>query len=613
MEDKEQPKVIENLNLNLNILSIIMSYQSQNGIKNKDYERYINFIGKKINKIRRSHKMTQGKKKFTKIEINQDVVTDSKLLLIPLLEAERLWAHGSSYNHKLTSVDSIVSKWRYSAKEKFFRSTKFAEKLLNIAKSRSDELTTLEAEAYYLSILANYQMFIRKYNLALENFKKAKEIYLKLINKKDSIEGLVYKDRIKFLTMQIRFCDYNLTSTGNKTNEIFDLDEELNIEEQSQEKEDDITTKTVENYDIKYQGSTIPVKNPTLRAKLVKIDELNDKIENEPDLTKKQNLFSDLFNLIDDCIKIIKTDKLEKVNEGESLNQIFNKMINYMTFLKINQQVWKTIIYINDYKNIFTNKNFIVDILEKENTKLTVKPQDMIKLYDNLLQYFSQVRSNEREYQDDIFFNILTLKEMIATASKTFYSGFFYLTNKKFNETLSILNYFKDKHGEVVKYYEINKLNALRRKDIESLLEDLDSLVRLCEFILHKVFAKNKLERYNKKATDNKHEKAVFKCNSWLQSDIKGDKDSINHENYDIFKEYMKMSYEDYRDALKKQTYNNYTHLIQFPPNFQILTPKPISFDLVHPSIQYPDISSKCKKEEKKGILGRAFGYMFGK
>ena len=69
MEDKEQPKIIENLNLNLNILSLIMSYQSQNGIRNKDYERYINFIGKKINKVIKKLKHSISKPDFSDNEL----------------------------------------------------------------------------------------------------------------------------------------------------------------------------------------------------------------------------------------------------------------------------------------------------------------------------------------------------------------------------------------------------------------------------------------------------------------------------------------------------------------------------------------------------------------
>lgn len=598
------------------ILQLITTFQTQNGIRNKDYERYIQFLGKKINKLRKTFKLTQGKKKFTKIEINSNNLDNQKILLIPLLEIERLWAWGSLYNHKLTSKDSVVSKWRYSAKEKFYRSSIYCEKLINLVKEKCDEISIQEIEAYYYTIIANYQMFTRKFSQALENFQNAKETYTKIIQKKDSIEGIIYKERIIYLTMQIRYCNYNLTSTENKTNHIFDIEEEVKIDEDINIINNTETLKTIDNYEIKYQNNIIPIKNLNLRQKLVKIDEIVDKINKEEELTKKQNFFSDIFNLIDDSIKIIKLEKTEKCNDGENINQILNKLLNYSQYYKINNQIWKTNLYIIDYKSYFYNKFTIVDILEKDNVKLNVKPQEMIKLYDNLIQYYSQIRVNEREFNDEIFLNILNLKEKISNSCKIFYCGYFYLSNKKLTETLSIFNNLKDKYFEIVKIYEMNK--NLKCKELDEMIDELESLIRNSEFISHKIFSKLKLDNLNKVRNgekEEKREKITYKCNSWLQSDMNGDKESINNENYKVFSEFMKMNFEEFKDSLKKQNYNNFTHLIQFPPSFLLLPPKPISFDLVYSSIKYPEIKSQSKenKTEKQSLIGRAFGYMFGK
>lgn len=614
MEKPNEEVKIENIQLNLNILSQIVTYQSQNGIRTKDYQRYIKFLGKKINKLRQGFKITQGKKKFNKIEITAENSTDQKLLLVLVLECERHWANASLYNQRLTSLDSVVSDWRYKAREKYLRASKYAFNLLNITKQRCNDATIQEAEAYYNTLNANYTMYTRKFEAALDGYKKAKDIYLRLASKKDAIESILYKDRVKYLLMQIRYCDYNLTSGSAKEDHMFNMDEEETYEEESDDKLNQKSANTNENYDVVYQSSTIPIKNPNLRAKLVKIDELTEKIKNESDLVKRQNIFSDVFNILDDCIKIIKSDRQEKAKDGESFTQIYNKLISYMSLTKINLQLWKNQIYIEEYKGQFASEILIVDLLEKENTKLNVKPQEMIKLYDNLLQYYSQVRSNEKENPEENFFNVITLKEMIGLGLKSFYTSLFYLSNRKYDDTLSLLAYLQDKASDAQRYYELNKIKNMKIKDLESLMDDLEKAKKFSLFIFQKVFIKLKFEKLSVgKQVVDKHEKLAFKCQGWLHTDIKGDKESITRENYEIFRENLKMTFDEFKDSVKKQNYNNYTHLIQFPPNFQVLTPKPISFDLVHPMIQYPDLSAKCKKEEKKGLLGRAFGYMFGK
>jgi hypothetical protein len=40
--------------------------------------------------------------------------------------------------------------------------------------------------------------------------------------------------------------------------------------------------------------------------------------------------------------------------------------------------------------------NVLTDIIEKDNVKLRVKPQEMIKLYDNLLEYENQLINLEK-------------------------------------------------------------------------------------------------------------------------------------------------------------------------------------------------------------------------
>lgn len=74
---------------------------------------------------------------------------------------------------------------------------------------------------------------------------------------------------------------------------------------------------TGDGFDIKYQGTVIPIKNEKLKLSLIKINEITTKIENEQDLTKKINTFSDIFNIIEDIIKIIKKEKVEDQSDSK--------------------------------------------------------------------------------------------------------------------------------------------------------------------------------------------------------------------------------------------------------------------------------------------------------
>jgi signal recognition particle subunit SRP68 len=62
----------------LDILLSVSSFQNQNGIRLNDYYRYSRFCGKKINKLRKLLKITQGKRKYGKIMIDNEVAQKAK-------------------------------------------------------------------------------------------------------------------------------------------------------------------------------------------------------------------------------------------------------------------------------------------------------------------------------------------------------------------------------------------------------------------------------------------------------------------------------------------------------------------------------------------------------
>jgi hypothetical protein len=66
-----------------------------------------------------------------------------------------------------------------------------------------------------------------------------------------------------------------------------------------------------DQYEVKYQGSDIPIKNDKLRLCFQKIEDITKKIENEPELNKKINIYTDIFNLIDEIVKILKKEKTD--------------------------------------------------------------------------------------------------------------------------------------------------------------------------------------------------------------------------------------------------------------------------------------------------------------
>ena len=103
-----------------------------------------------------------------------------------------------------------------------------------------------------------------------------------------------------------------------------------------------------------------------------------------------------------------------------------------------------------------------------------------------------------------------------------------------------------------------------------------------------------------------------IKYNPYLYSLMNDEsKKDLEKDNFELLGEDIKLSYDEYKEALMKNNYNNYTQIMQFPMNTKLIPPKPIVFDLTYEQFTYPNLEEKTKKQSK-GLLGRTLGYWFG-
>lgn len=71
-----------------------------------------------------------------------------------------------------------------------------AGKLLEVARESVDGYQQIEIEGYASQMQAVYQMEIKDYKNALDNLLKTKIIYEKIAYYKDTLEAIIYKERV---------------------------------------------------------------------------------------------------------------------------------------------------------------------------------------------------------------------------------------------------------------------------------------------------------------------------------------------------------------------------------------------------------------------------------
>ena len=617
LEIKPEEIQLKPNSLKMDILLSTSSMQHQNGLRAGDYLRYAHFCRKKIQKLRKMNHLSQGKRKFQKVEITPQLIKDNKIFLILILECERNWAYGMYHKQELTFIGEDIKRLRHEITRKFKRATLNAKKIFDICQKIGDTQTQLEGEAYYHFINSNFLIFTSKFQEALDLLKKACNIYEKIKQLKDTIESIEYEEKIKSMKTSMRLCVYNLSSNKDTILDEAEFEKTVNVDDiELTEKIEEIKKGTnkinEEEFSVKYHGVNIPIKNDKLRNDFEKLNELNSKIEKEQDVQKKILLFQDYYNRIDEMNKLVKKIKGEEGNQSsENFSKIYGNILNYIENLRLKKYIDKNLSYISEYSKEYNTIENINNLFEKDNLKLKVKPQEMMKLYDNLKEYQSQLINLEKDNPEQSYIIELNYREKIYTLSKIFYVGLAYVLNKKNHEAYTIMFYTIEKIKEANEFYEQHHLeNVSQLKELKSQIENME---KLAIFVINNAFVKmhlNKRENIkDKEKKENKDKK--IKYNPYLADLMFNENIILSKEQYENLKDYITLPYEDYLEGIKKHNFDGYTHIMQIPMNTQLLEPKPIVYDLTFEKLEYPDLTEKTK-EKSKSLMGRAFGYFFG-
>ncbi|TKR70780.1 hypothetical protein L596_022758 [Steinernema carpocapsae] len=138
----------------VSILHIIKDAQQKHGLRHKDYDRYMGYCGRRIERVRTSLKFKhtlKGKRKnakFTLRPVTVESITEERFFDVVLFEAERCWAYAMAL--KQEAENDAESRKKFHKIRKLRKAVKHATQLEALAKQcdRADAATKLESQAY---------------------------------------------------------------------------------------------------------------------------------------------------------------------------------------------------------------------------------------------------------------------------------------------------------------------------------------------------------------------------------------------------------------------------------------------------------------------------------
>lgn len=125
-----------------------------------------------------------------------------------------------------------------------------------------------------------YQTEIKDYQKALDNLLKSKIIYEKIAQFKDTLEAIIYKEKVNQLDTLIRLCAFNLKGIMSTDDEdkmlkkmVDSYPEKKNIEEKISKVKSETKREQIENIDeITYNNKSVPLKTEKLRMVFKRVE-----------------------------------------------------------------------------------------------------------------------------------------------------------------------------------------------------------------------------------------------------------------------------------------------------------------------------------------------------
>jgi hypothetical protein len=164
-----------------------------------------------------------------------------------------------------------------------------------------DSVSHYEMEAYVNSMKGVYQLEKQQWQDALDSLLRSKVIYQKLSEHKDSLEAVIYQEKISQLDTFIRLCCLNLKLSNSQAQEqkLAGL-----VSEQVSKAYADTKQEKIENIqEVTYNGKSIPLKSERLRMAFKKVENHLDQLQNQSSLDNKEQIqnYLKFANILDDA------------------------------------------------------------------------------------------------------------------------------------------------------------------------------------------------------------------------------------------------------------------------------------------------------------------------
>lgn len=258
---------------------------------------------------------------------------------------------------------------------KLRRASAHAAHLAQLCKQVADENTVLEAEAYSRGMAAALALEDEKWALALASYQTVHDVYTGMAGVRAGTSGAgLFESRLEEVTQAIRFCKYNLQRSQGGDHEL--LQGIKGADDALAEKIDRALGEARKKAAIKFGevtwcGIAVPLRAEKVREAVLKAEDEGRAFQG----TKVED-FDKLFMAYHDAVKVVSDELAEFRKSGAAEDRIreLELLVAYVTFARLQHTVQRNLLLVESFK-----------------AKRGTKPDDFVRLYDNLISNMTDV------------------------------------------------------------------------------------------------------------------------------------------------------------------------------------------------------------------------------
>lgn len=607
MEGEEVEETVEgdSITYSIKLLPVIKSLQAQHGLRHGDYQRYRGYCSRRLSRLRKVLNLAQGTtRKFVKKEVSVEAMAkaavvpacdkdgkapdksvvsvhnaalQAKHLQLPLIQSERAWAYAMQLKFEMQGEP----RKKYHMINRLKKAKVHSGQLTDLVMAEGapvDAVTKLEVQAYHAWMSGTLAFEAADWQGAMKALTSARDIYDRLASTFSVEEGAVYRGRMDEIVPSLRYCAYNLRDKGMDLQSMIGQTQDPGLLDELISETREQVSATLQ--EVEWRGRKMAVKQEKARSFLVRDQDFAHELDQAgPTADEKiavlESFLMDCKNAIESLYKDLVEDPAYRnrqvANEGPVSSMHF--LHTYLTFIKCNKVIDRNLVVINEMRRVLSGEIVI------EKGRKPVKPQDLVRLFENIIQNLSDMKGLAGLDEDLEFHHEVEAKVSYYKAARCFYIALAFLNAQKWAEAMALFQRAKD---YVNKAKKDEKLEASMRGDVDQLDSDIESR----QFMAHANSILELEQAKNAKTTD--------------ATDVDASVAALPlSRRLDVY-------HQDKAMAEKKP------NLAEFPPPFQPIPCKPLYFDVAREHIDFPDLSAKLNQGGQDGQGGQKQGWLGG-